>query len=277
MSLHIFGTIITANGVAANNRGENEGNVSTLQKIIWNGDVHTTVSGEAIRYALRETWMQDHDKLLNRKIQEDGFEWQDEEFKNPDKFLDDTLLGFMDPKKETNKRRASLEVSRAVSTTPYVGDVSFNVASVGAQRTNKNPVPYAVEMHSTRYQYSFALSGDDVKADWKKITLDGLASLRRVAGNHSRFLFDFAPESIVLRITQDPAPRILYCFEEKGEEISLNKLIQRIHSGDIDGKEVIIGGDITGNGKVEKLSENGVVLFPGIKAAMEEAKKRLGK
>ncbi|EMM80859.1 hypothetical protein LEP1GSC037_0249 [Leptospira interrogans str. 2006001854] len=68
MSLHIFGTILTPHGVAANNRGENEGNLSTLQKLLWNGEVHSTVSGEAIRYALRETWMEDHENLLNRKL-----------------------------------------------------------------------------------------------------------------------------------------------------------------------------------------------------------------
>jgi CRISPR-associated protein Cst2 len=53
MSLHVFGAIVTANGTAANNRGLTEGNVTTLQKLVWNGHVHTTVSAEAIRFALR--------------------------------------------------------------------------------------------------------------------------------------------------------------------------------------------------------------------------------
>ena len=47
MSIHIFGAVLTANGVAANNRGESEGNISTLQKLLWQGQVHTTVSAEA--------------------------------------------------------------------------------------------------------------------------------------------------------------------------------------------------------------------------------------
>jgi len=53
MSLHVFGAIVTANGTAANNRGLTEGNITTLQKLVWKGHVHTTVSAEAIRFALR--------------------------------------------------------------------------------------------------------------------------------------------------------------------------------------------------------------------------------
>ena len=266
---------MTPHGVAANNRGENEGNVSTLQKLLWKNEVHTTVSGEAIRYALRETWMQDHVKILNRKINASGFEWQDDQFKKPEKFLDDWLLGFMDPKKETNKRRAPLEISRAVSTRPYSGDVSFNVASVGAQRTNKNPIPYSVEIHATRFQYSFALSGDDVQQEWKAFALEGLVNLRRVAGNHARFLFDFAPTSIVLRVTHDPAPRILYCFEESQESIACPRLVQLAQAGDIDPGELIIGGEIANHEALSGLK--GIFHSAGVKAAATEAIKRLKK
>ena len=49
MSLHVFGTVLTARAVAANNRGENEGTTATLQKIIRDGDLFTTVSSESIR------------------------------------------------------------------------------------------------------------------------------------------------------------------------------------------------------------------------------------
>lgn len=53
MARHVFAAIVTGHGTAANNRGLTEGNVTTLQKIVWNGEVHTTVSAEAIRFALR--------------------------------------------------------------------------------------------------------------------------------------------------------------------------------------------------------------------------------
>lgn len=48
MSFHFFGNILTGYGTAANNRGENEGNI-TLQKLLWKSEVHSTVSAEAIR------------------------------------------------------------------------------------------------------------------------------------------------------------------------------------------------------------------------------------
>src|SRR5271156_6359003 len=57
MTMHLFGTILTPQAVAHNNRGESEGTVSTLQKVIRNGDIYSTVSSEAIRYALRESWL----------------------------------------------------------------------------------------------------------------------------------------------------------------------------------------------------------------------------
>lgn len=56
MTYHLFGNILTGYGTAANNRGENEGNTTTLQKIIWKNEEHSTVSAEAIRWALRYYW-----------------------------------------------------------------------------------------------------------------------------------------------------------------------------------------------------------------------------
>ena len=37
MSLHIFGAIVTHHGTAANNRAETDGNITTLQKLLWHG------------------------------------------------------------------------------------------------------------------------------------------------------------------------------------------------------------------------------------------------
>jgi len=51
--VYMFGTIVTHHGTAANNRAETEGNITTLQKLLWKGHIHTTVSAEAIRFALR--------------------------------------------------------------------------------------------------------------------------------------------------------------------------------------------------------------------------------
>ena len=53
MTFHLYGNILTFYGVAANNRGENQGNITTLQKLLWQGETHTVVSSEAIRWAIR--------------------------------------------------------------------------------------------------------------------------------------------------------------------------------------------------------------------------------
>ena len=53
MSLHVFANFVTPFGTAANNRAETEGNITTLQKLLWMGETHSTVSAEAIRFALR--------------------------------------------------------------------------------------------------------------------------------------------------------------------------------------------------------------------------------
>lgn len=49
---HLFGNILTRYGSAANNRGATEGNITPLQKIVWKGETHSSVSAEAIRWAL---------------------------------------------------------------------------------------------------------------------------------------------------------------------------------------------------------------------------------
>src|SRR5438067_2345661 len=101
MTVHLFGTVLTPQAVAHNNRGESEGTVSTLQKVIRDGDVYSTVSSEAIRYAIREGWLSDDTLKLNRKVgqasvNEDGSDstWADKTFENPERFIDDDVLGY---------------------------------------------------------------------------------------------------------------------------------------------------------------------------------------
>ena len=59
MSMHIFANIVTPFGTASNNRGETDGNTTTLQKLVWKSQVHTTVSAEAsfVRNGRREDTM----------------------------------------------------------------------------------------------------------------------------------------------------------------------------------------------------------------------------
>lgn len=292
MTWHLFGNILTNYGTAANNRGENEGNITTLQKILWQGEVHSTVSAEAIRWALRYYWQTCGQYEVNRHwddAQNDNF-WQNPNFDDR-QYIDDDVLGFMraeaakseandeeEPtegkkkKKPDPKRRGVLEVTRAVSTQPFAGDVTFNAVSGQKGRTSL----YGTEVHATRYQYGFALTPDRLK-DKSRIhaVLDGLTSLSKVGGNHSRFLYDFAPDSMVLRWTHDFSPRLLYCFVEENGEISAPDLLRRIQAGDIDPKELWVAGAILNTETGEQLEEYGVNAFQGIKPAVEDIKSRI--
>lgn len=284
---HLFGNILTNYGTAANNRGENAGNITTLQKLMWHGEVHTTVSAEAIRWALRYFW-QNNGYSVNRQWDDSANDnvWQDPNF-NENEFIDDDVLGFMraeaakedssdspkgkgkkSPKGTTTAKRGVLEVTRAVSTIPYAGDLTFNAASGQKSRTSL----YGTEVHATRYQHGFALTPNRLK-DKSRIQaiIDGLISIGEVAGNHARFLYDFSPESIIFRWTHDVSPRILYSFEEDDSgTISVPDLVRRVEAKDIDPEELWIGGKIS-----DTLGDIGAHVYPGIKQAANEVKKQI--
>jgi CRISPR-associated protein Cst2 len=297
MSIHVFGAVITSPGVAANNRGETEGNITTLQKLLWRGQVHTTVSAEAIRWALRYYWQMKEPDSVNRQWLDDkeDHSWQDEKWagwSSPDgkTYIDDDLLGFMSAdaaKSEGNdaeaeeeekekgkkkkakekgtctKRRGVLEIARAISTLPFAGDITFNAKSGEKGRTSL----YGTEVHATRYQYNFALTPERLRVKSRALdALDAIVNLGEVAGNHSRFLYDFSPESIILRITDDPAPRILYCFIEKPSgEIAAPDLLHRLSAGDIKEDELFVGGPLSDSDGLKPFSK--VNKYLGVKEA----------
>ena len=291
MSIHVFANIITTHGTAANNRAETEGNITTLQKLIWHGQPHSTVSAEAIRFALRRLLA---DSEATNRSWDEGQRanvWRDHNFQGwanetAATFIDDDLLGFMTADAATeegeagsaNVRRAVLEITRAVSITPWAGDVTFNAASPGATPSAAkgkalNPVPYGTEVHATRYQYGIAMTPERLRQKERAIVaLQGISSLRTVAGNHGRFLFDFSPEVIVFRITDDPAPRLLYCFDtpDDGKTVSALALLKRIQNGDVAPEELIVGtGDVDDSLSREFKKLKVAVL--GVKAATEAA------
>jgi CRISPR-associated protein Cst2 len=301
MSLHVFANFVTPFGTAANNRGEAEGNITTLQKLIWHGQPHTTVSAEALRFALRRLLTEVESTGTNRGWDEDERNnvWQDRTFKGWDTekgktFIDDDLLGYMtaEAAKEEGKagsakvRRAVLEVTRAVSLTPWNGDVTFNAASPGAtpsaQKKGTNPVPYGTEVHATRYQYGVAMTPERLRDKRRAAkAIEALCNLGTVAGNHGRFLFDFSPDSVVFRITDDPAPRLLYCFQttDDGKTVDTKELVERLEDGDIDPKELILGGTILRTPAGEKLKTLGAFIGAngqtGVKGAAAEAVRRI--
>lgn len=313
MSLHIFGAIVTHHGTAANNRAENEGNITTLQKLLWQGRVHSSVSAEAIRFALRRRLGEI--ETTNRYWNEEGSkgvnEWHDEKFAKwaaNEGFIDDDLLGFMsaeaaktegsdtEPDVKDAKfqkkakgtatiRRSPLEITRAISMVPYAGDVTFNAASPGAtpsaskgDKSAKNPVPYGTELHATRYQYGFALTPESLqRKERAAVALKCLGALGEVAGNHGRFLFDFSPESAIFRVTDDPAPRLLYIFENAGGQADVDapKLITRMKSGDLPANEIIICGGFAESETARQAAALGATVIPGVRRGVDEVARRI--
>jgi CRISPR-associated protein Cst2 len=296
MALHIFANVVTSFGTAANNRAENEGNITTLQKLIWKGQTHSTVSAEAIRFAIRrqlaeaEKTNRSWDENLRANV------WEDHKFSGwadakKSVYVDDDLLGFMTAEASNeegtagsaNVRRAVLEVTRAVSLTPWSGDVTFNAASPGATpsaaKKGTNPVPYGTEVHATRYQFGAAMTPARLRDPSRaKLAVEGICSLRTVAGNHGRFLYDFAPDVVVFRVTTDPAPRCLYCFNtiDSGETVHADALIQRIDSGDIDPGELHIGVSNLESSLAKLLKSKGISVL-GVKAAAKSVTSAIDK
>src|SRR6266568_656452 len=99
---YLYGTILTGEAVAANNRGDNIGNTMTLQKVFHQDDLHTSVSAEAIRFALRYRFQLERLSVNRSYDPEEGkLNYKDEKRTgwkpdSGDVYVDDDLMGFMD-------------------------------------------------------------------------------------------------------------------------------------------------------------------------------------
>jgi CRISPR-associated protein Cst2 len=286
MSKHLFVTVVTPTAIAANNRGEGDGStLSTLQKITSGNDVRTTVSAESIRWALREYFQNLREAEVNRTFDPDTdkYTFKGEKDKktatySAEAFIDDDLFGYMDAKKgadnenATTKRRGVLEVSRAISLDPYWGDIAFG--STGGEK-GKTSI-HSTEIHRTAYQYTIALTPESLKkAERAKLTLDAIAAIRHVGGNHSRFLYEFRPESIAIRVTEDPSPWIMNCFERVGESVGCARLVRLVEVKDVPASELIVAGEIADTPYGQQLKALGVTVHRGVKEAIAAAKNRL--
>lgn len=254
---HLHAAFLTANHPRANNRGETEGNISTLQKLVVAGHIHTTVSGEAIRSALRTVWsdigsstsaLAQH-AVTNRETKE-GKVGVYFPLKKPDafdvgRFADDDVLGYLAAKEGGDRtgRRGRLEVARAVSLRPFLGETVF--AARAPMSEKDTPAPYVQEVHVTEMQWgvSFTPGALEVK-ERAAVVLAGLHALARVAGNHAKFLSGFEPVSVVFRWTDDPAARVLYPYALDGEQPTLAPLARLVDAGDLDPSELVVGGTV---------------------------------
>lgn len=220
---NLFATVLTHAAPSGNYRGESEENRTVLQKITRGDSLHTVISPESMRNALREILAQrlgtdSWGKTINRRrLHEEGqlaVEFKD--FPDPERFADDFLFGFMvaDEKemkkaKRPAKRDSVLRMNLAVSVEPYRFDATFHQSPLNAGDSPwKNASTSALlhrEVAWTAYQYPFALAGSDFtnakEKGWGRHLLAAIAELSEVAGGHARAYYEMSPHSIVVRLT----------------------------------------------------------------------------
>jgi CRISPR-associated protein Cst2 len=285
-NLNLFATVLTYPAPSSNYRGESEENRTILQKLTKNGQKYAIVSPESIRNALREILISMNvPNNRSRVYDEDQLAVEFKEFPNAEKYADDFLFGFMVAKPEEAKKHPSLPPKRdsifrcnmAVALSPYRYDAVFHQSPMNAKTENnkntywKNADTSALlhrEVTYTAFQYPFALSQQDCqdKPEWTRALLQAIAQLNGVAGGHARAYYEFAPRSIVVRLT----PKLVagfqtYGFNEAGEFPELSRL-SSANSEDIDlpGNEFWLGGEIVRNMDDEdksRLQQTGAKLY----------------
>lgn len=228
--MNLFATVLTYPAPSANYRGESELNRAVIQKINDGRFDYPIVSPEAIRNALREilagyglpmnrTRLHDEEQLAVRYA----------DYPDAEKYADDFLFGYLvaasgkkrkeiekelqkqgrDTARFTFKRDSVLRMNLARSLEPYRYSTVFTQSPMAAEgsayQNDKSSNLLHRETVVTAFQYPFALNLNDCSAgpkDWTRRLLQAIGELNGVSGNHARSYYEFAPASIVVRLTE---------------------------------------------------------------------------
>jgi len=269
--MNLFGTILTYTAPSANYRGESAENRAVIQKITRDRFEYAIISPEAIRNALRETF-----KELGlpcnrtRLMDEEQPAVQFEDYPDAESYADDCFMGWLiaaggndrknilkelkDKGRKTDtftfKRDSVLRMNMAVALEPYRHDSIFTQSPQNVDSPWKNADNSQLlhrEIAFTPYQYPFALNMKECepKKEWTKVLLQALGELNNVAGNHARSYFEFAPASIVLRLTKQlVAGYDTYGFKIEDEKHLIPEITDGIQHGDYPGDEFYLGGKV---------------------------------
>ncbi|HPP03145.1 MAG TPA: type I-B CRISPR-associated protein Cas7/Cst2/DevR [bacterium] len=269
--MNLFGTILTYTAPSANYRGESPENRTVIQKITRDRFEYAIISPEAIRNALRETFKElglpcNRTRLMDK--QQPAVQFED--YPDAESYADDFFMGWLIAAKDkdrpniikelekknrnvesfTFKRDSVLRLNMAVALEPYRHDSIFTQSPQNVDSPWKNADNSQLlhrEIAFTPYQYPFALNMKECepKKEWTKVLLQALGELNNVAGNHARSYFEFAPASIVLRLTkQIVAGYDTYGFKIEDEKHLIPEITDGIQHGDYPGDEFYLGGKV---------------------------------
>ncbi|MCH7726135.1 MAG: type I-B CRISPR-associated protein Cas7/Cst2/DevR [Planctomycetes bacterium] len=293
--MNLFGTVLTYTAPSANYRGESAENRAVIQKVTKGRFEYPIISPEALRNAIRET-LAALDLPCNRMRlhDEDQPAVQFQDYPNADEFADDFFMGWLvaagsndrkkikeelkakkrDPEVFTFKRDSVLRMNMAVGLEPYRHNSVFTQSpqdkspkEAKAHKNTENAQLLHRETTVTPYQYPFALNLNDCrdKADWTRTLLRSIGELNNVAGNHARSYFEFAPASIVMRLT----PQLVAGYDTYGFKVDdkqqhqLPEIIDGLRHEDYPENEFFIGGTIVkqmSDDLQKELSDKGVTL-----------------
>lgn len=272
--MNLFATVLTYPAPTANYRGESELNRSVIQKITDGRFEYPIISPEAIRNALRET-LREYGLPMNRERlpDEEQLAVKFHDYPDPSKYADDFLFGYLiaatgrqrtnilkevDRKDFQFKRDSVLRMNLALALEPYRHDAVFTQSPLSSEDSAYRNATSSALLHRetavTAFQYPFALAGKDCqeKSEWVRALLKAIGELGGVAGNHARSLYEMAPASIIIRLTdQLVAGYDTYHFRVEGRGPNNERRITSTLIGDLldeelglPGNEFYIGGEI---------------------------------
>ena len=279
-SLNLFATVLTHAAPSSNYRGESEQNRTVLQKIARGDDQFAIISADSIRNAMRETLAVLGQPCNRERVYDAGqLAVAFIELPNPDKYIDDWAFGYMvakereygDKMSHPAKRDSLIRLNTAVALQPYRFEASLHQSPDNVERKPRTKVFWRNsnkkdkenseqdgkgssilfrEASYTAYQYPFALAGRDCKekTDWTKALLRSISELNGVAGAHARSYFEFAPRSIVVRLT----PKLVAGFDTYGFDKGGSwKELDRLQEDDLPANEFWFGGAIVRDMKLK--------------------------
>jgi len=281
--MNLFATVLTYAAPSANYRGESAENRSVIQKITIGRFDYPIVSPDAIRNALRETlalMKLPHNRTRIHDANQPAVKFAD--YPSLENYADDFFMGWTiaandakrkehlkelrdkgrDPKNFSFQRDSVLRVNMAVALEPYRYNSVFYQSPLNIdspwQNADSSKLLHREVVH-TAFQYPFALNLNDClqKPEWTRYLLKAIGQLNGVAGNHARSYFEFAPASLVMRLT----PQLVAGYNTYGFGVDENgnytftEVIDGILEDDYPGKEFYLGGKIVKN-MAEELRAN---------------------